>query len=326
MTMIEVAKRMVGKPRGILAMDESTGTATKRLEAVGLESTEETRRSYRQMLVTTEGLGKCISGAILFTETLAQQTDDGTGFAEALTKNDIIPGVKVDLGKDKTDTGEYVTKGLDGLAERLAEYKEQGAQFTKWRAVIVIGEGLPTAENTREDARRLAEYAKVCQQAGLVPIVEPEVLRDGEHGLERCAEVTRETLSIVFEELGKAGVSLSEMVLKPNMVTPGKDAEQVAAEEVARATVEVLRETVPADVPGIAFLSGGIGDDDVVAYLNAMNRLYSDLPWNLTFSFGRGLQREPLALYARGEYEAAQEKLLERAKASSDATVGKYNS
>ncbi|MDD9953811.1 MAG: fructose-bisphosphate aldolase class I [Candidatus Woesearchaeota archaeon] len=315
-----IAKQMVEKPRGILAMDESTGTAGKRLESVGKENTEENRRAYREMLVTTENLGEFVSGAIMFEETLFQETKEGKPFVDCLKERNIIPGIKIDQGLE--GDGEKVTKGLDGLPERLQKYYAQGARFTKWRAVIMISDEYPSDANIAESAKRLAQMAKDSQDAGMVPIVEPEVLMDGNHSLERCKEVTLKTQEATFAALKELGVNLKGMVLKPNMIVPGKEAEKASPEDVAAATVEVLKAHVPADVPGIAFLSGGIGDEDVTLYLNAMNKL--EAPWNLTFSFGRGLQRPALAAFAEGDVAKGQAALLERSKASSQATTGSY--
>ncbi len=319
-----VAAAMVAKPKGILAMDESTGTIAKRFSDIGVENTEENRRRYREMLVTASGLGQRISGAIMFEETLFQETEAGVPFVECLRKEGIIPGIKVDMGLEKQPNGEELTKGLDDLKERLARYKAAGARFAKWRAVIRIGEGLPTEKNIAESARRLAAYAKACQDAGIVPIVEPEVLMDGDHTLARCEEVTRDTLKAVFRELAAAKVDLKGMVLKPNMIVPGKDGPEASAEEIAQRTVAVLKECVPKEVPGIAFLSGGIGDDDVTVYLNEMNKAARDLPWSLTFSFGRGLQRGALESFGKGDLAGGQKALLDRAKESSMAAMGTY--
>jgi len=324
MSLHDVAQAMVAKPRGILAADESTGTCKKRFDSVGVECTEEHRRAYRGMLFTTDDIGTYISGVIMFSETLTQTTEDGVPFPHVQTRAHMIPGIKVDLGLDEQPNGEKLTKGLDDLPERLQEYKKHGAQFAKWRAVIMIGAGLPTAENIHESARRLAQYAKNCQDAGIVPIVEPEVLIDGDHSIERCAEVTRATLVAVFKELDAAGVDIKGMVLKPNMVVPGKDAKKATPEEVADATVTLFSDVLPDELPGVAFLSGGIGDEDVTLYLNAMNKRHKT-PWNLTFSFGRGLQRGALAAFGKGDLAKGQASLLERAKASSAATMGEYN-
>lgn len=331
----KIARKMVEKPKGILAMDESDGTIGKRLQSVGLENTEEVRRAYRQMLITDPRLGRYISGAILFTETLYQKTDDGISFPQALEARGIIPGVKVDLGLGEMPDhpGEFVTKGLDGLAERLAKYREQGAKFAKWRGVIYIdySNGIPSQACINENADRLGRYAKICQQEGLVPIVEPEVEMSGSHSIGTCYVNTASTLASVHERLSHHGVKLDEIVLKPNMVVHGTDyqGKRSSPGEIAGKTVSVLLEHAPEDVPGIAFLSGGLSDGDATNYLNEMNSQHSgNLPWNLTFSFGRGLQREPLKIFAAKEgpdyIKNAQQILLQRAMECSQATVGKY--
>ncbi len=315
---------MVAKPKGILAADESTGTMAKRLASVGMENTEENRRAYREMLFTTPGLGEYISGVIMFSETITQSTTEGVPFVKVLTDQGIIPGIKVDLGLEEQPNGEVLTRGLDDLVERVRDFVAQGALFAKWRAVIKISDKWPTPENIEESASRLARYAKICQEAGLVPIVEPEVLMEGDHDIGRCKEVTIQTLNATFTALRNIGVDPRGMVLKPNMVVPGKDAEKASPDTVASVTVDVLSTCLPDLLPGVAFLSGGIGDDDVTEYLNAMNKHHPGTPWNLTFSFGRGLQRPALAAFAEGDVKGGQGALLERAKASSDATLGKY--
>ena len=328
-----IAKMMVEKPKGILAMDESDGTIGKRLKEAGLENTEEVRRAYRQMLIAAPGLGQYISGAILFTETLYQKTDDGTPFPNALETQGIMPGVKVDLGLEEMPghPGEFITKGLDGLAERLAKYREQGAKFVKWRSVIYIDmdRGLPSPNCIEENADRLGRYARISQQEGLVPIVEPEVEMSGQHTIDGCYAVTTKTLAAVFDSLRYNNVKLDEMVLKPNMVVPGKDYQNGGSSPLAIAdkAVKALLENVPEDVPGIAFLSGGLSDEDATNYLNQMNAAFKDLPWNLTFSFGRVLQREPLRIFAAkgpNYIRNAQEMLLQRAMECSLATKGAY--
>lgn len=319
-----VAQAMVASPRGILAIDESTATCEKRFTELGLACTEETRREYRELLVTTKGLGKFISGAILYKETLFQKTAKGVPFVTRLEKENIFPGIKVDEGLEKQPNGEELTKGLETLKENLAKYKAAGAKFAKWRAVIHIEKDLPTKANLQESARRLAQYAKLCQEQGIVPIVEPEVLMEGNHTLERCKDVTRETLTTVFAELQRARVDLKGIVLKPNMVVPGSKAKKATPAQVAKATVDVLTACVPKDVAGIAFLSGGIGDEDVTAYLNEMHKLPGKLPWQLTFSFGRGLQRGALAQFAKDDVKQGQKELLARSRDSSLAAQGKY--
>jgi fructose-bisphosphate aldolase class I len=313
---------------GILAADESVKTATKRLKSVGVESTPDTRRAYREMLFTTPGLGRFVSGVILFDETIRQATTDGTPFAEVIAADGMIPGIKVDTGAMPLagHSGETVTEGLDGLRQRIEEYVGLGARFAKWRAVITIGDGLPTPACISANAHALARYAALCQEGGLVPIVEPEVLMDGEHSLERCEEVTESTLRAVFNELADQGVDFTGMVLKPNMVISGKGAaEQAGPAEVAEATVRCLRKTVPAAVPGIAFLSGGQSAEVATVNLNAIN-LTGQQPWELTFSYGRALQDPALAAW-KGEaanVQAGQEALLQRARCNAAARHGTY--
>jgi len=294
-----VARQMVDAGRGILAADESIPTVTTRLEKAGVASDEEHRRAYREMLVTTPGLAQAISGVILFDETLRARLSDRRTFPEAVAAAGMLPGIKVDTGAKPLAgaPGETVTEGLDGLRERFAEYAALGTKFAKWRAVIKIGPGLPTYAALHANAHALARYAALAQEAGLVPIVEPEVLMEGDHDVDRCAEVTSTTLTRVFEELGIASVELEGMVLKPNMVTAGSAASrQASVEEVARRTVEVLRAVVPAEVPGIAFLSGGQPPEVATAHLAAMQRL-GPQPWELTFSFGRALVDPALAAW-----------------------------
>ena len=324
----KIAKQMVQKPKGILAMDESTSTMGKRLEAVGLQNTEENRRDFREAIISSKGLGEYVSGAILYEETLYQKTAAGKQFVEILKEQGILPGIKVDKGLKllANSETEQVTEGLDGLRERLAAFRQQGAEFAKWRAVISIGDNTPTNALIEAAAHRLAEYAALCQEQGLVPIVEPEVLMEGNHDISKCAAATTEILKAVFSKLKAMQVNLKGIVLKPNMICPGNASDAPAAEEVAKKTLEVLKATVPAEVPGIAFLSGGIGDEEVTQCLNEMNKQSNGLPWNLTFSFGRGLVREPLQIFASGKEKTAeaQEALLRRAKESSEATQGKY--
>lgn len=324
MKLEEVAQYMVGKPRGLLAIDESSPTIKKRFDSVGIEDSEENRRHYRELLISTANLGKYISGAILFEETLFQYAEDGRPIVDHLEDQKILPGIKVDQGLEVQSNGEKLTRGLDDLPERLIRYHKAGAKFAKWRAVIMIGEGMPTRLNIQESALRLAEYAHACQEAGLVPVVESEVLMDGAHSIELCAEVTGQTLEAVYEALAYKHVNLQGTVLKPNMVAPGSESEKASPAEVARATIDVMKEFVPPEVPGLTFLSGGIGDEDITQYLNAMNAMGEHLPWNLTFSFGRGLQRGALAAFAEGDFQKAQTSLLIRAMASSNATLGKY--
>ena len=292
----KVAQAMVAPGRGILAADESTGTIGKRFQGIQVENTEEHRRAYRDMLFTAKALGEHISGVILYDETLRQKSADGTPFPVLLQRQGVIPGIKVDAGaKDMAlCPGETVTEGLDGLAKRCAEYVQLGAKFAKWRAVITIGAQIPSEACIEANAHALARYGAICQQAGLVPIIEPEVLMDGTHDIDRCEAVTEATLRAVFAALANQGVKLEEMVLKPSMVISGKDCpKQASVSEVAARTLAVLKRTVPAAVPGIAFLSGGQSDELASAHLDAMNRLGGG-PWALTFSYGRALQQPSL--------------------------------
>ncbi|MCC9075208.1 fructose-bisphosphate aldolase class I [Litorilinea aerophila] len=322
------ARALVAPGKGILAADESTGTIKKRFDTIHLESTPETRRAYRELLFTTDGVEEFISGVILYDETIRQQAQDGTPLPQVLSRRGIIPGIKVDKGaKDLAGfPGEKVTEGLDGLRERLAEYRELGARFAKWRAVIDIGDGIPTRTCIMANAHALARYAALCQEAGLVPIVEPEVLMDGSHDIERCAEVTEATLRAVFGELYEARVYLEGTLLKPNMVIAGKKCpRQASTQEVAEATVRILRRAVPAAVPGIVFLSGGQSPVQATENLNAMNAMGSH-PWELSFSYGRALQ-EPVLQAWRGDpanVAAAQQAFYHRARCNSAARYGKY--
>jgi fructose-bisphosphate aldolase class I len=324
----QTARALVAPGKGILAADESTGTIKKRFDSISTESTEDTRRAYRELLFTTEGAEEFISGVILYDETLRQSASDGTRFVEILEGKGIIPGIKVDKGAKPLPfaPGETITEGLDGLRQRLAEYRELGARFTKWRAVITIGEDIPSHLCIDANAHALARYAALSQEAGLVPIVEPEVLMDGSHSIERCEEVTRATLVRVFETLPFHHVSFAGMLLKPNMVLSGKDApEQAGVEEVARRTVELFREVVPAEVPGIVFLSGGQSDEDATAHLSAMNEL-GDLPWQLSFSYGRALQAPALAAWSGkpDNMDAGRQAFYHRAKLNGAARTGRY--
>ncbi len=319
---------LLAAPRGILAADESVKTMSSRLEKAGIEVSEEARASYRELLATAPGLGGYISGMILFDETIRQQFADGTAFPEAIARDGIIPGIKVDTGAKPLafTPGETITEGLDGLRERLAEYKKMGARFAKWRAVINIGDGLPTDCAIHTNAHALARYAALCQEAGIVPIVEPEVLMDGDHKIERCEAVTTETLRRVFNELQDQRVTLEHMLLKPNMVLPGKKcSERASAEEIAEATVRTFLRVVPSAVPGIVFLSGGQSPEEATANLNAINKL-GPLPWRLSFSYGRALQDHALAAWSGEDAnrDAAQEALLERARANAAASTGEY--
>jgi fructose-bisphosphate aldolase class I len=326
-----VAAAMVAPGRGILAADESVATATKRLEALGLASTAETRRAYRDMLLTTPGLSEYVSGVILFDETLRQATSDGTPFAAHLDEHGILPGIKVDTGARPLagHPGETVTEGLDGLRERIAEYAGLGAAFAKWRAVISIstGDGRPSRACVSANAHALARYAALCQEGGLVPIVEPEVLIDGDHTIDVCGAVTTDVLRTVFAALADQDVDLEAVVLKPSMVVPGKESGQCAlVTEVAAATLRCLRASVPAAVPGIAFLSGGQAPEVATAHLHAMNRL-GPHPWQLTFSYGRALQDPALAAWAAdggAGTEGGQAALRHRARCNSAARSGTW--
>src|SRR6266436_4596356 len=323
-----IAKAMVAPGKGLLAMDESNRTCNKRFEDVGIASTEENRRAYRELILTTPGLGSSISGAILYDETIRQAKNDGTSFIKIMTNTGIIPGIKVDTGaKDLAGhPGETITEGLDGLRERLAEYYKLGARFAKWRAVIDIGSGIPSRYAIDANAEALARYAALCQEAGIVPIVEPEVLMDGTHALDRCEEVTNLVLDRVFGHLFAARVLLEGMVLKPNMVVPGKKSTQKAsAEQVAQATVRTLKRQVPSAVPGIAFLSGGQSPTEATLHLNLMNAA-GPLPWTLTFSYGRALQENALNAWGGKStgYSSGQQALFVRAKLNGLAAVGAY--
>ena len=315
--------------KGILAADESHATIARRFERLAIEPTEESRRRYRQMLLTTPGIAQYIGGVILFDETLRQRGDDGRLFVEILAATGIVPGIKVDAGTTPLAQapGEYITEGLDGLRDRLEEYRRLGARFAKWRAVIGIGAGRPSSYCLDTNAHALARYATLCQEAGLVPIVEPEVLMDGTHSLERGFAVTEATLERVFAALGSQRVALEQMLLKPNMVLPGSSAPRPAtSREVAEATVRCLRRTVPAAVPGIVFLSGGQDAKAATAHLNAMNAPPANRPWPLGFSFARALQGPALEAW-RGEARnvpAAQRAFIRRARCNSAAREGRY--
>ena len=322
------ATALVAPGKGILAADESSGTIKKRFDSIEVESTEDNRRAYRELLFTTEGAAEFVSGVILYDETLRQRAADGTPLAEVLSRQGIIPGIKVDTGTKGLAGfgGEKITEGLDGLADRLATYRDLQARFTKWRAVITIGDGLPTAGCIRANAEALGRFAASSQEAGLVPIVEPEVLMDGDHTIQRCDQVTRDTLAAVFGALHRHRVHLDGMLLKPNMVVSGSDAPtQASVEEVAERTVAALRDHVPASVPGIVFLSGGQSDEAATAHLNAMNRL-GNVPWQLSFSYGRALQAPALKAW-KGEPAngpAAQRAFLHRARLNGAARSGSW--
>jgi fructose-bisphosphate aldolase, class I len=322
------ARALVAKSRGILAADESTSTIKKRFDTIKLESTEENRRAYREMLFTAPGAQEYISGVILYDETLRQKTKAGVPFPTYLAQQGMLPGIKVDMGAKPLAAypGETITEGLDGLRERLAEYYKLGARFAKWRAVIDIGTGIPSRYAIDANAEALARYATLCQEASIVPIVEPEVLMDGAHALDRCEEVTNVVLDSVFQHLFAARVFLEGMVLKPNMVVPGKKSSQKASpEQVAEATVRTLKRQVPCAVPGIAFLSGGQSPIEATAHLNLMHAL-GPLPWALTFSYGRALQEDALNAWGGKPtgYSGGQQALFFRAKLNGLAAVGAY--
>jgi len=324
------AKALVANHKGILAMDESLPTCNKRFAKLGIPETEEYRRAYRELIVTTPGLGESISGAILFDETIRQKTKDSTPMIKVITDAGIIPGIKVDTGaKDLAGhPGEKVSEGLDGLRDRLIEYVQMGARFAKWRAVITIGEGIPSRACIEANALTLAQYAALCQEAGLVPIVEPEVLMDGNHTMERCSEVTEEVLHTVFTQLYAQGVVLEGMILKPNMVLPGLTCPKQESDDViADATVKCFLRAVPAAVPGITFLSGGQTAELASARLNAMNvRFKSKLPWELSFSYGRALQQPALEIWKGKDVhvQESQKALYHRAKCNFAARRGEY--
>ena len=353
--LIDTAKAMMADDKGLLAMDESNPTCNQRFAKLGIPQTVEARRAYRELIVTTPGLGECISGVILFDETIRQQIKDGTPFIKILTDAGIIPGIKVDTGaKDLAGfPGEKITEGLDGLRERLQEYFQMGARFAKWRAIIIIGDGLPSRGSLEANAHALGRYAALCQEAGLVPIVEPEVLMAGNHSLERCREVTEDLLRTVFTQLNAQRVLLEGMILKPNMVLPGltcpahlevkevgvaeqqyqvrltdrKPEEELDVDEVANVTVKSLWRTVPAAVPGIAFLSGGQSAELASARLNLMNlRFKTQLPWALSFSFARAIQQPALEIWRGQEanVKAAQQALFHRARCNRAAQRGEY--
>jgi len=323
------ARALVADGRGILAADESTGTIKKRFDSINVESTEANRRDYRELLFTAPGAGNHISGVILFDETIRQSAADGTPMVEIIQDAGIIPGIKVDKGAKPLagHPDETVTEGLDGLRERLEEYADLGARFAKWRAVYRIGETIPSPACITTNAHALARYAALSQEAGLVPIVEPEVLMDGDHDIDDCDEITEDALRTVFAELSVQEVLLEGMLLKPNMVLSGKDCpEQAGVEEVAERTVQCLLRSVPAAMPGIVFLSGGQSDEVATLHLNAMNKLPAVKPWKLSFSYGRALQAAPLKAWAgkAANVAAAQAALMVRAKANGAATLGKY--
>ena len=324
------ARAMVAEGKGILAADESFPSIEKRFKGIGVESTEESRRTYRDLLITTPGIAEFISGVIFFDETIRQKTADGTPFTKVLERDGIIPGIKVDKGAKALAgaPGEKITEGLDGLRERLAEYAKLGARFAKWRAVITIGEGIPSRTCIEANSHALARYAALCQEAGLVPIVEPEVLMDGDHTIERAEEVTEATLRSTFAALYEQRVHLEGTILKSSMVLSGKDCpRQAGVEEVAEATVRCLLRSVPAAVPGVVFLSGGQSDQVATAHLNAMNAMGRDFPWELSFSYGRALQAPALKAWTgqASNVEAAKKAFYHRAKCNGAARYGTYS-
>jgi fructose-bisphosphate aldolase class I len=329
--LIDTAKTMVAGDKGLLAMDESTPTCNKRFAKCGIPQTEETRRAYRELIVTTPGLGESISGAILYDETIRQKKKDGTPFIKAITEAGIIPGIKVDTGAKALagHTGEKITEGLDGLRDRLAEYSQMGARFAKWRAVIAVDDGIPSRSCIEANANALDRYAALCQEAELVPIVEPEVLMEGAHSLARCCEITEKVLRTVFNQLYSQRVMLKGLILKPNMMLPGLACpKQETVEEVADATVTCLLRAVPAAVPGIAFLSGGQSGELASARLNAMNvRFKSRMPWALAFSFARAIQQPALGIWHGEEANvvSAQQALYHRATCNRAARRGTYD-
>ncbi|MFQ5417848.1 MAG: class I fructose-bisphosphate aldolase [Myxococcota bacterium] len=324
----DTARAMVAPGRGILAADESSPTIKKRFDSIQVESTEENRRAYRELLFSAPGAEEYISGVILFDETIRQCTADGTAFPALLASKGILPGIKVDTGAVNLAgaPGEKVTQGLDGLRDRLVEYRGLGARFAKWRAVINIGDGIPSDYCLGVNAHALARYAALCIEGGIVPIVEPEVIMDGPHDIDRCYEVTERALRRVFDALYEQRVNANEIILKPNMVLSGSEcASQAGVSEVALATLRCFRNAVPAEVPGIVFLSGGQSDELATAHLSAMNQL-GDAPWKLSFSYGRALQAAPLRVWGgdAGNVEAAQRALLHRARCNAAACGGTY--
>lgn len=322
--LIKIAQQLVTSEKGILAADESFPTIEKRFKSIGVESTEENRRAYRELLFTTPGIEKYLSGVILFDESIRHKTKVGVLFSKVLVDKGIIPGIKVDQGKEKVK-GEFITKGIEGLASRLKEYYKLGARFTKWRAVYEISDSTPSNAAINKNAELMAEFALISQKSGLVPIVEPEVLMDGSHGIEKCAEVTKKVLSSIFSELEKKEVILEQILLKPNMVVPGKGSEEkMEPEKVAVETINTLSRVLPEELPGVVFLSGGQTPDEATTNLSAINKK-EKCPWELSFSFGRALQKEALEAWKGKDENAkmAQELFLKRAKLVSLARQGK---
>jgi fructose-bisphosphate aldolase class I len=327
--MQETARELVAPGKGILAADESSGTIKKRFDQIGLESTEDHRRAYRQLLFTTPGLGDHISGVILYDETIRQSTDDGTRLTEVLEKAGLIPGIKVDTGAKPLALfeRETVTEGLDGLRERLAEYGELGARFAKWRATYFIGEGTPTDFAVLANGHAMARYAALCQEAGIVPIVEPEVLMDGDHDIAACEDATGRALDALYAQMSDHRIALAGTLLKVNMVVPGKDAAtQVDDEKIAEATLRTLKAHVPEEVPGIVFLSGGMTDEEATSRLNEINGLGGS-PWAISFSYGRALQAQPLKVWGgdANNVESAQAALAHRARMNGLARDGEWS-
>ena len=322
----ETAKSLVQRGKGILAADESNGTMSRRLEAVGVKANEENRRLYRTSMFSTLGLEENVSGVILFDETIRQRMDDGTPIPNYLIERGIIPGIKVDTGAKPLagHSGETVTEGLDGLRERCEEYYNMGARFAKWRAVITISKNLPSEASISANSHALARYASICQEQGLVPIIEPEVLMAGNHSIDDCARVTTTALRAVYSECKTQGVKLSGTILKPNMVLPGSATQTASAKEVANTTSQVLIENVPGEVAGIAFLSGGQSDFDATNHLNMINQISNNHPWPLTFSYGRALLADALSLWASSQIDSAQSKLLHRSKMNGLASTGNW--
>jgi len=324
-----VAQAMVADDKGLLAADESTGTIGKRFDTINVVSSADTRRDYRELLFKAKDIEKFISGVILYDETIRQSASDGTSLVDLMLNKNIIPGIKVDAGAKPLagSQNETVTEGLDGLASRVEEYVGLGAQFAKWRAVIKIGEDMPSGYAIHTNAHALARYAKICQEGGLVPIVEPEVLMDGDHDVEVCQHVTEETLNAVFGEIYAQGVELEAMILKPNMIIPGSDCvDTIDTLEIADRTVATLKRCVPAAVPGIMFLSGGQSEADATLNLNTMNAQNSNLPWKLSYSYGRALQASALQAWkgVNDNVVSAQKALTLRAKLNSEACKGNY--